>query len=140
RDEVADADRTIDSLAAPVELSRRGKGTRDRRPGQRKIDIVKRFGDAIGHVFVCEHAILDSYFGKRHLVVRTRLHAARGGLDERCPVALAIAETNHADMRPQHHEISDLEALQQQRQQSRSEEHTSELQSLAYLVCRLLLE
>src|SRR5687767_15568956 len=29
---------------------------------------------------------------------------------------------------------------QQHRQRRRSEEHTSELQSLAYLVCRLLLE
>src|SRR2546423_9924855 len=32
----------------------------------------------------------------------------------------------------------DVEALQQA--EERSEEHTSELQSLAYLVCRLLLE
>src|SRR2546425_8978866 len=30
--------------------------------------------------------------------------------------------------------------LRQQRRRGRSEEHTSELQSLAYLVCRLLLE
>src|SRR2546425_3553437 len=30
--------------------------------------------------------------------------------------------------------------LQRRRSQDRSEEHTSELQSLAYLVCRLLLE
>src|SRR5687767_15620540 len=30
--------------------------------------------------------------------------------------------------------------LQGQREATRSEEHTSELQSLAYLVCRLLLE
>src|SRR5687767_15823892 len=30
--------------------------------------------------------------------------------------------------------------LREQRAQARSEEHTSELQSLAYLVCRLLLE
>src|SRR5687767_2181756 len=29
---------------------------------------------------------------------------------------------------------------QEQKKQARSEEHTSELQSLAYLVCRLLLE
>src|SRR2546425_5119373 len=31
-------------------------------------------------------------------------------------------------------------ALDRERLRSRSEEHTSELQSLAYLVCRLLLE
>src|SRR2546425_5603163 len=34
----------------------------------------------------------------------------------------------------------DGERAAQRRQQDRSEEHTSELQSLAYLVCRLLLE
>src|SRR2546425_8423871 len=36
------------------------------------------------------------------------------------------------------HRVTAREALP--RQLSRSEEHTSELQSLAYLVCRLLLE
>src|SRR2546425_9727008 len=39
------------------------------------------------------------------------------------------------------HGIGKLQALDpRQRQPLRSEEHTSELQSLAYLVCRLLLE
>src|SRR2546425_5190509 len=33
-----------------------------------------------------------------------------------------------------------LDGLQSEDRQGRSEEHTSELQSLAYLVCRLLLE
>src|SRR2546425_2148451 len=33
-----------------------------------------------------------------------------------------------------------LDALRQPLESGRSEEHTSELQSLAYLVCRLLLE
>src|SRR2546425_8962270 len=33
-----------------------------------------------------------------------------------------------------------IRATRQSRRGSRSEEHTSELQSLAYLVCRLLLE
>src|SRR5205823_9061053 len=32
------------------------------------------------------------------------------------------------------------ERLREERERARSEEHTSELQSLAYLVCRLLLE
>src|SRR5687767_15490386 len=41
----------------------------------------------------------------------------------------------HADRRP-----GELEALQVRQPGRRSEEHTSELQSLAYLVCRLLLE
>src|SRR2546423_11958588 len=35
---------------------------------------------------------------------------------------------------------SDLASLQTRGRSPRSEEHTSELQSLAYLVCRLLLE
>src|SRR5687767_15875340 len=35
---------------------------------------------------------------------------------------------------------ADFRAVDQFRQDLRSEEHTSELQSLAYLVCRLLLE
>src|SRR2546425_8247823 len=45
---------------------------------------------------------------------------------------------------PGHHSDRQREVLQpgrrHQRARRRSEEHTSELQSLAYLVCRLLLE
>src|SRR2546425_5874881 len=37
----------------------------------------------------------------------------------------------------EHRHVEALDALEEER---RSEEHTSELQSLAYLVCRLLLE
>src|SRR2546425_3460100 len=37
-------------------------------------------------------------------------------------------------------EINTIRALAMDAVQQRSEEHTSELQSLAYLVCRLLLE
>ena len=48
RDEIADADAAVDALAAPVELPGRGKGTRDRRPGQRQVDIVERLGQVIG--------------------------------------------------------------------------------------------
>src|SRR2546425_3821818 len=36
--------------------------------------------------------------------------------------------------------LDDLAAIESSRFEKRSEEHTSELQSLAYLVCRLLLE
>src|SRR5687767_15682098 len=51
------------------------------------------------------------------------------------------------EQRQQRHEV-ELDHLaaareegdQRDRRQARSEEHTSELQSLAYLVCRLLLE
>ena len=41
-DEVADADAAVDALAAPVELPGRGEGARDRRPGQRQVDIAER--------------------------------------------------------------------------------------------------
>src|SRR2546425_3638118 len=42
----------------------------------------------------------------------------------------------------QHNDVfsAGLDAVQHSSQMIRSEEHTSELQSLAYLVCRLLLE
>src|SRR3989441_2524549 len=39
-----------------------------------------------------------------------------------------------------HHELTALKAAGVSLYRVRSEEHTSELQSLAYLVCRLLLE
>src|SRR6266567_3760437 len=64
RDEIAGADRAVDTLAAPVELPGRGKGTRDRRPGQRKVDIAERLGDVIGGIFIAEHAVLDPDFGE----------------------------------------------------------------------------
>src|SRR2546425_6765355 len=38
------------------------------------------------------------------------------------------------------HRDRDLRRARPRRERARSEEHTSELQSLAYLVCRLLLE
>src|SRR2546425_8802706 len=49
------------------------------------------------------------------------------------------AECEHDDQRPDPIAQSDVEGDHVTRAQ-RSEEHTSELQSLAYLVCRLLLE
>src|SRR3712207_8343729 len=68
------------------------------------------------------------------------------------PVGHAQADGHHraADReQPDHHErrgleeadrIGAVEALQQRDDRQRSEEHTSELQSRQYLVCRLLLE
>ena len=63
-DEVADADRAVDALAAPVELPGRGEGTRDRWPGQRKVDIAEPLGDVIDGIFIAEHAVLDPDFGE----------------------------------------------------------------------------
>src|SRR5687767_15712170 len=62
---------------------------------------------------------------------------------------LAVAATPHLHVQPQrfggdgHDRNRVLQAAQpvlQRKPEIRSEEHTSELQSLAYLVCRLLLE
>src|SRR2546425_9597325 len=50
------------------------------------------------------------------------------------------AETTTPSVRKQHLRIRFFGFIQPVFQYSRSEEHTSELQSLAYLVCRLLLE
>src|SRR3989441_9707612 len=49
-----------------------------------------------------------------------------------------IYYTNYVVIDPGEQEVQDKELLDEDRY--RSEEHTSELQSLAYLVCRLLLE
>src|SRR2546425_7282705 len=53
-----------------------------------------------------------------------------------CHVALlGDAQERHGDAHARHQAVDQRAALVE-----RSEEHTSELQSLAYLVCRLLLE
>src|SRR2546423_6572517 len=66
-------------------------------------------------------------------VVLERLHGLDDPLDgrgwQRDVVRVAVHE---ADVLPVRHHLDDVAG--------RSEEHTSELQSLAYLVCRLLLE
>src|SRR2546425_3120263 len=54
-------------------------------------------------------------------------------LHDALPISLAPAELFDADSLQQ-------ARVQIQQMPARSEEHTSELQSLAYLVCRLLLE
>ena len=117
RDEVAGRDRAVDAFAAPVELSGRRERARDRRPRQREIDIAELFGDLVGGVLIFEHAVLNPDFRERHLVFGAGLHGARYSFDKRRPVALAMAVPDDADMRPQHHDIGDLEAAQQQRQQ-----------------------
>src|SRR3712207_7265955 len=59
------------------------------------------------------------------------------------PLAARRVDTRAGAERPEHHArelYGPVAALAQQREQRRSEEHTSELQSRQYLVCRLLLE
>src|SRR5687767_15258691 len=70
-----------------------------------------------------QHGVVDRFRGARRRRRRRAwpqfLHDVLGGVDQLCP--LFDQEVAAARLR-------------------RSEEHTSELQSLAYLVCRLLLE
>src|SRR2546425_3891813 len=62
---------------------------------------------------------------RRQVLLDLPLHRARRGIPRDEPAAVTARAREHA------HDRADVE---------RSEEHTSELQSLAYLVCRLLLE
>jgi hypothetical protein len=117
-DEVAGGDRAVDALAAEIELSGRREGARDRRPGQREVDVAELFLKAVGGVLVFQHAVLNPDFGKRHLILRAGPHRARDALDERRPVAFAAGFPDHADMRPQHHYVGNFEAAQQQGQQT----------------------
>src|SRR5687767_15581422 len=58
-----------------------------------------------------------------------------------CPRAAGLYMRQHDDRRPEVHVYLPAEEVDHDlRRALRSEEHTSELQSLAYLVCRLLLE
>src|SRR2546423_4631119 len=56
------------------------------------------------------------------------------------PVEQVIAAIEALDLDPIKLKLTDSEEGQGWSPEYRSEEHTSELQSLAYLVCRLLLE
>src|SRR3712207_7415438 len=65
----------------------------------------------------------------------------RSRRDERAALGSAVAiEHRHADVLDVSGDRVAEEHQQHQRKQERSEEHTSELQSRQYLVCRLLLE
>src|SRR2546423_10512672 len=62
-----------------------------------------------------------------------------------CPGDLGRLGVRHLELvqplhRAQRHPADVLDQTQPEHRRDRSEEHTSELQSLAYLVCRLLLE
>src|SRR2546425_8987073 len=66
-----------------------------------------------------------------------RSHDQAGRQDADAPARDDEVEYEWDERHAQH---EDIERVERQRGQHRSEEHTSELQSLAYLVCRLLLE
>src|SRR5687767_15431358 len=63
--------------------------------------------------------------------------ASRSGCEEKARVAFDCCSAVRAASIPS---ISCMKFIKTQNKKYRSEEHTSELQSLAYLVCRLLLE
>src|SRR2546425_4015945 len=98
--------------AAGGEAAREGQGPprRRTRPGDEK----RRDGQECGSDRLHEHGRNDD-------------GPAAAGVDE------PSAEDAHADRGQRVRRVEEGERL-------RSEEHTSELQSLAYLVCRLLLE
>src|SRR5205823_8933412 len=64
------------------------------------------------------------------------LQQVNEGLEEK---ASLLAEQN-AKVEQKNREVESARQALEEKAQQRSEEHTSELQSLAYLVCRLLLE
>ena len=117
-DEVAGADRAVDALAAPVELPGRGKGTRDRRPGQRKVDVVERSrrrdwrrphkSSTPSWIRISEN---DTGLSAPGFMVRAMV--SMNGVQLLSPSACA----HDMDLRTQHHDVGDLEPLQQQRQQ-----------------------
>src|SRR2546425_843701 len=78
----------------------------------------------------------------RHHSLQARL---AGGVQERRAIALDVVGVAHRSGRRQELAeerlaVGEREAAEIPPEEGRSEEHTSELQSLAYLVCRLLLE
>src|SRR3712207_8466547 len=52
----------------------------------------------------------------------------------------SVDTTVHPPLKPEYLDIIDVSKILKVEQKTRSEEHTSELQSRQYLVCRLLLE
>ena len=117
-EKIAEADAAVDAFAAPVELSGCGERAGDRGPSQRQVDIAEVLGDPIGGILIAEFAVLDPDFRKRNRTVCSGLHGSRDRFDKRGPVALAVGGACHADVRTQHHDVGDVEALHQERKQS----------------------
>src|SRR2546425_2266055 len=75
----------------------------------------------------------------------TLFRSAQRDADQYRTVRGAATPLHRAGVIPRHPRVKEDRSLDggksdRQESQNRSEEHTSELQSLAYLVCRLLLE
>src|SRR2546425_13303501 len=76
---------------------------------------------------------------ERRAAVALALRRKRLGLGGRFPAHLSQATRESSRSREPRYNIPQR-AVDARGEEDRSEEHTSELQSLAYLVCRLLLE
>src|SRR3989441_2416484 len=92
-------------------------------------------------------ALDDERHGLRARVLREVLETLRdgdphlvAGRDHRAHADLPVERAVHDDAGERATLGRDAERTGDERLETRSEEHTSELQSLAYLVCRLLLE
>src|SRR2546423_8612750 len=97
----------------------------------RAVDVPQR-RIALTICAVTPRAVLNEKLCRIHLARRRSLTCS-------CVCAKKIsAEKN--ECRRQHGQLQKPSHFSNQRSIIRSEEHTSELQSLAYLVCRLLLE
>src|SRR3712207_7264046 len=72
----------------------------------------------------------------------TTLFRSRAAMPSAAPGVISIGRNGIARITPGREKVATAERIQagQAEQPSRSEEHTSELQSRQYLVCRLLLE
>src|SRR3989441_2377594 len=81
-----------------------------------------------------KHPVLDAVVHHLHIVTGTGRPDVRVALRRRQRLEDRLAVPEGRRGRADHQAVADREAP------NRSEEHTSELQSLAYLVCRLLLE
>src|SRR5262245_17071510 len=64
-DEIGEADGGIDRLVVPRETPGGSEAARDRRPGQRQLDIVERLDDLVGLVAQDDRAVLDPDLGER---------------------------------------------------------------------------
>src|SRR5205823_8845354 len=76
--------------------------------------------------------------GKRSHQVAAAVHKTASGVhSQRATMPLIAQPENHSD---ENTDDDGFPSVETDVDSARSEEHTSELQSLAYLVCRLLLE
>src|SRR3989441_4989981 len=119
--------------ASPAPL--RPSATATRGPAQQRVETTAATTPpvAASAVLVTDVVMVFQYLQDRAVVRRPPRRARRGQTLQRALHALEIAD-------PLLDDLDLLSGFPLDGIAGRSEEHTSELQSLAYLVCRLLLE